>query len=982
LTLTAGTGISAVSGEGIYLDGATANIDATVMTPNYIWGSWTGISPGTVKATEFVVTATTTLTANAVAVYTATVDAELDGDPWDDGSEPEFTLVKDDDINETELPNGSYVVPGTYMIYADGVDTGETIVIGTAANTKTLDYFTPDTEDLPTVIIPKDGETPDDGSGLSTSEYTVSITWTPDDDPFLDNTVYTATFTLTANTGYTFAGMSNSDVITCFTLGDIMPTDIVNCGTTLEFKLVFPVTICMDDIFNIAPTAGGPAVTTINATQYTATVSWSPELLADDEFGYFTEYEATITITPKEGYTLTGVLSTFFTVTGSATMSYAAGSDTITATFDATAKQAVVAAAIEDVTSPVAGATPSTTISDGIGFTSVISWIDSPTAFDHNREYKATITLTAETGYTFSSFTTASSVSGFTVNGIAPVRISGDADELVLEVTFHITAKKVIDMPGILGITAPKTGDTRPTTITPTAQYTGTISWSPSAGTTFASGMLYTATITLTPTADCTLTGVSADFFTVAGADTVSNGADSGVITVTFLRTDTTILATNLPNFAAPSTGGATARPITPTAQYTGSVSWSPSVGTTFNENTAYKATITLNAASGYTFTGLTSVAGITIGGVTPTIVSNDGDELVLEVSYSATAKTIPPSAATITGITAPATGSSPTYPMITETEYTGAVVSWSPDIPAGGTFAPGVSYTATINITPTEGYTLTGMAANPFAVTGASSVTYEGNGVVKATFPATALKALDPAVISVPAPVTGAQPVRTIADTAQYSATIEWSPNIPTNGTFAPGTEYTAKITITPKTGYTLTGVPANDFTVSSLPGAGNAANSGVITAVFSATATLPINTSAPVPGISAPSARSTATTSIDTPQYTATVAWSPAVSGGVFEPGVNYTATITITPKAGYTLTGVAANSFVVPGASSVTHAAGSGVITATFPSFTESSSSSFGNFFDEMDPILIVALFAIPIIVIAGVGYYVVKKRKGGE
>ncbi len=45
-------------------------------------------------------------------------------------------------------------------------------------------------------------------------------------------------------------------------------------------------------------------------------------------------------------------------------------------------------------------------------------------------------------------------------------------------------------------------------------------------------------------------------------------------------------------------------------------------------------------------------------------------------------------------------------------------------------------------------------------------------------------------------------------------------------------------------------------------------------------------------------------------------------------------YTATITLTAKAGYTLTGVTVNFFTAVGASSVTNAADSGVITAVFP------------------------------------------------
>ncbi|MDR1134641.1 MAG: polysaccharide deacetylase family protein [Clostridiales Family XIII bacterium] len=90
-------------------------------------------------------------------------------------------------------------------------------------------------------------------------------------------------------------------------------------------------------------------------------------------------------------------------------------------------------------------------------------------------------------------------------------------------------------------------------------------------------------------------------------------------------------------------------------------------------------------------------------------------------------------------------------------------------------------------------------------------------------------------------------------------------------------------------------------------------------------------------------PRTGNTPVTSITTSsQYTATVAWSP--DDAVFKPDTVYTATITLTPRAGWTLEGVAANWFRIyntTGTGSTeagygtTHAAGSGVITKTFPS-----------------------------------------------
>ena len=85
-------------------------------------------------------------------------------------------------------------------------------------------------------------------------------------------------------------------------------------------------------------------------------------------------------------------------------------------------------------------------------------------------------------------------------------------------------------------------------------------------------------------------------------------------------------------------------------------------------------------------------------------------------------------------------------------------------------------------------------------------------------------------------------------------------------------------------------------------------------------------------IPGVIAPvSGAAPVTTAINTDQYTGTVSWSP--NHNPFKGSTVYTATITLTAKAGYTLAGVAANTFTVAGATA-THAADSGTVTAVFP------------------------------------------------
>ena len=89
-------------------------------------------------------------------------------------------------------------------------------------------------------------------------------------------------------------------------------------------------------------------------------------------------------------------------------------------------------------------------------------------------------------------------------------------------------------------------------------------------------------------------------------------------------------------------------------------------------------------------------------------------------------------------------------------------------------------------------------------------------------------------AIPGVVAPVRGATPVTAAIDTTQYTGTVTWSP---VANPFAASTVYTANIVLTAKSGFTLTGVTANYFTVAGAATVTNAANSGVVTAVFSAT-------------------------------------------------------------------------------------------------------------------------------------------------
>jgi hypothetical protein len=162
-----------------------------------------------------------------------------------------------------------------------------------------------------------------------------------------------------------------------------------------------------------------------------------------------------------------------------------------------------------------------------------------------------------------------------------------------------------------------------------------------------------------------------------------------------------------------------------------------------------------------------------------------------------------------------------------------------------------GLVVTATYNHGNPE--TVTGYAVSGFdsTTTGTETIIINYNNQT-ASFNVTVNQLQPPApktisilsIIGITPPAKGATPNYTITETSQFTGTITWSPPIiagniglvavaPTP-VFAPLTSYTATITITPKQGYTLSGVPANFFVVAGATSVSNSPGSGIVTALF----------------------------------------------------------------------------------------------------------------------------------------------------
>jgi hypothetical protein len=194
-----------------------------------------------------------------------------------------------------------------------------------------------------------------------------------------------------------------------------------------------------------------------------------------------------------------------------------------------------------------------------------------------------------------------------------------------------------------------------------------------------------------------------------------------------------------------------------------------------------------------------------------------------------------------IAGVTPPFVGGTPVT-TVTETEQYTGMVFWtgSPSV-----FGYGTVYTANIEIYPKPGFTVLGMADNFFTVAGTSApatgypagsnTRYDVTAVFPATAADTRITINIAAIEGVTPPQAGATPVTTIIPTAQYTGTVTWTP---AHATFENGMQYTAKIILTPKSGYRLDGVPASFFNVAGAETTFNSTGSGEVTALFPATA------------------------------------------------------------------------------------------------------------------------------------------------
>ncbi|MDR0958146.1 MAG: dockerin type I domain-containing protein [Clostridiales bacterium] len=276
-----------------------------------------------------------------------------------------------------------------------------------------------------------------------------------------------------------------------------------------------------------------------------------------------------------------------------------------------------------------------------------------------------------------------------------------------------------------------------------------------------------------------------------------------------------------------------------------------------------------------------------------------------------------------IDGVNPPVAGQTPVTSIIETDQFTGSV-SWSGNPTK---FEYDTAYTATITLTPKSGFTLDGVSANFFKVSGATATNSADNGVITATFPSTGKQTPDIKNIVIKAPAANEIPETFIPENAQYSGAIAWSPEI--TGKFGYYEVYQATITLAAKGTYTVDELPSDFFTVNGQPATYDS-QTHTVTVNFDRTAEQPISIKE-IEGIIPPAFGQIPVTSIkETDQFTGTVSWEP--NDTTFAYDTQYTAKITLTPKAGFTVDGVGEDWFSV-GYAEATNLANSNEITAIF-------------------------------------------------
>ncbi|AEF83505.1 hypothetical protein [Leadbettera azotonutricia] len=431
---------------------------------------------------------------------------------------------------------------------------------------------------LTAFVTPPAKNEPPLAAGFSTAQYNGSLAWQTGGEAFTGSTfapaaVYEAVITLSAKNGYTFSGVGSFSYS-----GATLVSKTNNTGTEIIVTITFPATAAADadttvnalalDSLVTSPVKGSAPVSgTIDRTQYTGSVAWTDNggNPVTGNFAASTVYKAVLSLSVKGGYTFTGAGS--FSYSGSTSVNAANNTGsavTVTITFPATAVEisdtVINALALDSlVTAPAKGATPVITGINSVQYTGNVMWTDNggnPVTgnFAASTVYKAVLTLTAGSGYTFSG------VGSFSYSGATLVsKTNNTGTEIMVTITFPATAAADADtIVNALAldslVTVPVKGSAPVSGAVDRTQYTGNVVWTDNGGNpvtgNFAASTVYKAVLSLSVKGGYTFTGAGS--FTYSGSTSVNAANNTGAtvtVTITFpatgIETNTDIIIGN-----------------------------------------------------------------------------------------------------------------------------------------------------------------------------------------------------------------------------------------------------------------------------------------------------------------------------------------------------------------------------------------------------------------------------------------------------
>ena len=348
----------------------------------------------------------------------------------------------------------------------------------------------------------------------------------------------------------------------------------------------------------------------------------------------------------------------------------------------------------------------------------------------------------------------------------------------------------------------------------------------------------------------------------------------------------------------SPKTGEKVSSATTSTSGVNLETSWSPVASGTFDASTEYTVTITINAKSGYYLKS--SGVSVKLNSETKDYSLTD-NKVIITKKFSKTASPTTISEIKCT-LEKPLAANTPakTVSFSKPTSGLKSTITWDT---TDKKFVMGKKYEATVVIESTnpKAYPITSDATVYVNSGKVKDLTREGNSKISFTyqFGETEPKGIaDSLSFTVTAPSVGKNPSNSVSVTSnsdKVTASLAWN----TKSAFESDTMYTATITVNAKEGYIIKNdvkakVNGIDAIVS-----WESNTKAVVTHTFAQIESVDlvnVNFAAPKTGDTAQTKASAITTTPSGAANSASIKWTPALTEGAFDAGVEYTATLSI--------------------------------------------------------------------------------------